>query len=119
MCADLRDALAELKGRAPARKSDDAERTQTLKMEAGGKEAPLAPAASQIVADTRLPLSRQFDSAAALERLDRPSRNNHKRLARAPRPVGLAKRIWRDRLPSRLFAAAVARPAWAPGAAFA
>jgi serine/threonine protein kinase len=107
MCADLRDALAELKARAPARAGDESERTQTLRMEAGAREAPLAPAASQIVADTRLPLSRQFDSTAALERLDKPSRNDRKRLARAPRPVGLLRRIWSDALPRRLFAAAL------------
>ena len=107
MCADLRDALAELKGRAPARRSDETERTQTLKLEAGAKEAPLAPSASQIVADTRLPLSRQFDSAAALERLEKPSRNDRKRLAQAPRPVGLLRRVWRDSLPRRLFVVVV------------
>jgi serine/threonine-protein kinase len=107
MCADLRDALAEIKGRAPARGADETERTQTLKLEAGAKEAPLAPAASQIVADTRLPLSRQFDSSSALERLEKPSRSDRKRLVHAPRPVGLLKRVWRDALPRRLFVAAV------------
>jgi eukaryotic-like serine/threonine-protein kinase len=119
MCADLRDALAELKGRAPARSSDETERTQTLKLEAGAKEAPLAPSASQIVADTRLPLSRQFDSAAALERLEKPSRHDRKRLAQAPRPVGLLRRIWRDRLPRRLFAVAVVAGCLGALAAFA
>jgi serine/threonine-protein kinase len=119
MCADLRDALAEMKGRAPARGADEAERTQTLKMEAGAKEAPLAPAASQIVADTRLPLSRQFDSVAALERLERPWRNDRKRLAHAPPPVGLLRRIWRDRLPRRLFAVAVVAGCLGALAAFA
>jgi serine/threonine-protein kinase len=119
MCADLRDALAEMKSRAKPRKRDESERTQTLKLEAGAREGPLAPAASQIVADTRLPLSRQFDSTAALERLDKPSRNDHKRLARAPRPVGLLKRIWGDRLPRRLFAAAVVAACLGALAAFA
>jgi serine/threonine-protein kinase len=107
MCADLRDALAEMKGRAPKRKGDESERTQTLKLEAGARDGPLAPAASQIVADTRLPLSRQFDSAAALERLERPARGDRRRIHQAPRPVGIARRIWSDRLPRRLFAAAV------------
>jgi serine/threonine-protein kinase len=119
MCADLRDALAELKGRAPARRRDESERTQTLTLEAAAKEMPLAPAASQIVADTRLPLSRQFDSSAALERLERPSRNDRKRLYGAPRPVGLARRIWRDRLPRRLFAAVVIAACLGALAAFA
>ncbi|HEX7248931.1 MAG TPA: hypothetical protein VF262_00955, partial [Burkholderiales bacterium] len=109
----------ELRSRAPARASDETERTQTLKMEAGAKEAPLAPAASQIVADTRLPLSRQFDSTAALERLEKPSRNDRKRLAHAPRPVGPLKRIWSDHLPRRLLAAAVVAGCLGAFAAFA
>jgi len=119
MCADLRDALAEMKSRAPARKGDASERTQTLKLEAGGREGPLAPSASQIVADTRLPLSRQFGSAAALERLERPSRTDRKRLLLAPRPVGLVRRIWSDRLPRRLFAVAVVAGCLGALAAFA
>lgn len=119
MCADLRDALAELKARAPGRSGDETERTQTLKLEADAKEGPLAPAASQIVADTRLPLSRQFDSSTALERLQKPSRGDRKRLALAPRPVGLLRRIWRDRLPRRLFAVAVVAGCLGALAAFA
>jgi serine/threonine-protein kinase len=119
MCADLRDALAELKGRASARGADETERTQTLKLEAGAKEGPLAPAASQIVADTRLPLSRQFDSSVALERLEKPSRGDRKRLALAPRPVGLLRRIWSDRLPRWLFAVAVVAGCLGGVAAFA
>jgi serine/threonine-protein kinase len=107
MCADLRDALAEMKGRAPARKGDESERTQTIRLEAGAKEGPLAPSASQIVADTRLPLSRLFDSAAALERLERPTRGDRKRILQPPRPVGLLRRVLRDRLPRRLVAAAL------------
>jgi serine/threonine-protein kinase len=119
MCADLRDALAEMRSRAKPSKRDESERTQTLRLEAGAREGPLAPAASQIVADTRLPLSRQFESAAALARLDRPAHKDFRRLARAPRPVGLPRRIWGDRLPRRLFAAAVVAGCLGALAAFA
>jgi serine/threonine-protein kinase len=105
MAADLRDALAEMRGRAPAPRSTDAEATHTLKFEPGSERLPLAPAASAIARDTRLPLSRVFDSDAALERLADTGKGD--RLARAPRPVGLFRRIWSDRLPRRLFAAAV------------
>ena len=105
MAADLRDALAEMRGRAPAPRSTDAEATHTLKLEPGSEKLPLAPAASAIARDTRLPLSRVFDSDAALERLADSGKRG--RLARAPRPVGLFRRIWSDRLPRRLFAAAV------------
>jgi hypothetical protein len=106
MAADLRDAVAEMRGRAPAPRSTDAEATHTLKLEPGSEKLPLAPAASAIARDTRLPLSRVFDSDAALERLADSGKRG--RLARAPRPVGLFRRIWSDRLPRRLFAAAVA-----------
>jgi len=105
MAADLRDALAEMRGRSPAPRSTDIEATHTLKLEAGAEKLPLAPAASAIARDTRLPLSRVFDSEAALERLASPAKRE--RLARAPRPVGLVRRLWRDRLPRRLFAAAL------------
>jgi len=105
MAADLRDALAEMRGRAPALRSTDGETTHTLKLEPGSEKLPLAPSASAIARDTRLPLSRVFDSDAALERLADSGKRG--RLARAPRPVGLFRRIWSDRLPRRLFAAAV------------
>ena len=105
MAADLRDALAEMRGRKPAPRNTDAEATHTLRLEPGAQKLPLAPAASAIARDTRLPLSRVFDSEAALERLASPAKRE--RLARAPRPVGLVRRLWRDRLPRRLFAAAL------------
>ncbi len=103
MAADLRDALAEMRGRAPARERD-AEATHTQKLELGAGNLPLAPAANAIARDTRLPLSRVFDSEAALERLALPG----KRELLAPRRVGLFRRILRDRWPRRLFAAAAA-----------
>jgi serine/threonine-protein kinase len=107
MAADLRDALAEMRGRAPAR-DRDAEATHTLKLEPGSERLPLAPPASAIARDTRLPLSRLFDSEAALERLAAPGKRDRKRLTAAPRRVGLLRRIWSDRQPRWLFAAAVA-----------
>jgi serine/threonine-protein kinase len=107
MAADLRDALAEMRARAPAPRSTDAEATHTLKLEPGSEKLPLAPPASAIARDTRLPLSRVFDSEVALERLATPSKRDRKHLAGAPRRVGLLRRIWSDRLPRRLFAAAV------------
>ena len=106
MAADLRDALAEMRGRAPAPRERDTEATHTLKIEPGAEKLLLAPPASAIARDTRLPLSRVFDSEDALESLASPAKRA--RLARAPRRVGLFRRIWSDRLPRRLFAAALA-----------
>jgi serine/threonine protein kinase len=103
MAADLRDALAEMRGRSPAPRPGDLEATHTLKLEAGSEKLPLAPAASAIARDTRLPLSRLFDSEAALARLAAGG----KKIAAGPRPVGFLKRIVRDRLVRRLFVAAV------------
>jgi len=105
MAADLRDALAEMRGRSPAPRGADAEMTHTLKLEAGAGTLPLAPAANAIARDTRLPLSRVFDSEAALERLGAPKHSA--RLARAPRRVGFFRRILRDRLVRRLCAVAL------------
>ena len=105
MAADLRDALAEMRGRQPAPRAADAEATHTLKIEPGAGKLPQAPAASAIARDTRLPLSRLFDSEAALERLASPKQRA--RLARAPRRVGLLRRILRDRLVRRLCAVAL------------
>jgi hypothetical protein len=92
-----------MRGRAPAPRSTDAEATHTLKLEPGSEKLPLAPAASAIARDTRLPLSRVFDSDAALERLAEPRKRD--RLARAPRAVGFLRRVTRDAGPRLLFAA--------------
>jgi serine/threonine-protein kinase len=105
MAADLRDALAEMRGRKPAPRSTDVEATHTLRMEPGAEKLPLAPPASAIARDTRLPLSRIFDSEAALERLAQPGKRGGRRLAAAPRRVSLLRKILRDRWPRRLFAA--------------
>jgi len=61
----------------------------------------LAPDANAIGAETRLPISRRFDSAAALRRLTEPGKRDLRLLTRAPRSVGLLRRILRDPVPRR------------------
>ena len=98
LAADLGTCLAELRGReAPA---DDGDATRTVRLDVDTAQS--APAARSIAVDTRLPLSRQFDSSAALRRVGEPSRADRQALSTAPRPVGLPKRLLRDRLPRRL-----------------
>ena len=105
MAADLRDVLAEMRGRAPARdRGEEAEKTQTLKMAAGAEKLPAAPAANAIARETRLPLSFVFDSEAALERVE--ARAKRERFTLPPRRVGMLRRLLQDRLPRRLAAAA-------------
>ncbi len=104
MAADLRDALAEMRGKSPAR-ADERETTETQRIIPGADKLPVAPPASAIARDTRLPVSRVFDSEVALERIAAPGEKD--RLTRAPRPVGVFRRILRDRLPRRLTLAAV------------
>jgi serine/threonine-protein kinase len=110
LAADLKTCLAELRGREAAADEDDkkAERdtTKTVKLEANGKAT--APAARAITLDTRLPVSRQFDSSAALQRIAKPSRRDLHKLGRAPRPVGLFRRLRSDQAPRRLFALTLA-----------
>ncbi|HEU4643930.1 MAG TPA: serine/threonine-protein kinase [Burkholderiales bacterium] len=103
MAADLRDVLAEMRARTAKREPEPGEKTHTLKLDAGAARLPLAPAASAIARDTRLPLSRVFASDAGLERLAAPG----KRDSLAPRRVGLIRRIVQDPLPRRLFAVAL------------
>jgi serine/threonine-protein kinase len=99
LAADLETCLAELRGReAPVDKEDA---TRTVRLETPDT-AQLAPAAKAIATDTRLPLSRQFDSSFALLRLAEPSRADRRQLSSAPRAVGLMRRVLRDRLPRRL-----------------
>jgi len=109
LAGDLATCLAELRGReAPAEqngKNAGKDATRTIKLEPIDK-AP--PAARAIGFDTRLPLSRQFDSAAALQRIAEPSRRDRSVLARAPRPVGIFRRLWNDRAPRRLLAVVLA-----------
>src|SRR5437588_698011 len=67
----------------------------------------LTPAPRAIVSDTRLPLSRQFDSSAALQRVAAKGGRDRERLARAPRPVGVLRRLASDGGPRLLFTLAV------------
>ena len=104
LAADLATCLAELRAReepaAENGKKKGKDTTRTVKLEVNDK----APAARAIGFDTRLPLSRQFDSAAALERLAEPSRRDRGILGRAPRAVGIFRRLWNDRAPRRFLA---------------
>src|SRR5512134_3642276 len=52
MAADLRDALAEMRGRAPAR-DPESDTTMTQRIGAGADKLPVAPPASAIAKDTR------------------------------------------------------------------
>jgi len=97
MAADLRTCLAELRGREAA--PDEAgEGSRTVKLDADGEPTLAAPATSAIAADTRLPVSRHFESSAALMRLAKSPR-----MGRAPRPVGIFRRVLNDGPVRRLF----------------
>lgn len=99
MAADLHTCLAELRGREAA--PDEAgEGSRTVKLDANGEPTLAAPATSAIATDTRLPVSRHFDSTAALRRLSKSPR-----MGRAPRPVGFFRRLLRDAPVRRLFVA--------------
>jgi eukaryotic-like serine/threonine-protein kinase len=108
--SDLRTCLVELRVRqsAPGAErnggKEKTSRTKTVKLDStGADKAPLAPAAVAIVSDTRLPLSPQFDSGGAVQRLERPSRRDYRVLSRAPRPVGVLRRFTSDAAPRMLF----------------
>ncbi len=111
LAADLRTCLAELGGRKAASAKDadeDEDVTKTVKLDATTKETPSAPAAGAIGSETRLPLSRQFDSGPAVRRLAAPTPRDRERLGRAPRSVGLFRRVASDAGPRFLFTVAVA-----------
>jgi serine/threonine-protein kinase len=114
LAADLRTCLAELRHleEVSGESGEASEGSKTLKLEALADKAPDAPAARAILVDTRLPLSRQFDSSDALRRLGKSPR-----LGRAPRPVGFFRRLLADHT-VRLFFLASALGALA-GAAIA
>jgi eukaryotic-like serine/threonine-protein kinase len=97
---DLRTCLAELRSRETSKK--DASGTRTQKMEATDR-TPLAPAARSIASDTGLPLSRQFDSFAAVQRLTTPGRRDRKQFVELPRPVSFLRRVRVDPGPRLLF----------------
>ncbi len=106
LAADLSTCLAELRARG-ASPAGEPTGTRTVKIERSAEPLSDAPAARAIATDTRLPLARQFDSSAALERLASLSGRDGRRLARAPRPVGLVRRIFSDGPVRRLFVALV------------
>jgi serine/threonine-protein kinase len=97
MAADLHTCLAELRARAGSA-DEPAEGSKTVKLGDSGEPTVGAPPASAIATDTRLPVSRHFDSSAALRRLGKAGSNG-----RAPRPVGIFRRILSDAPARRLF----------------
>ena len=99
MAADLHTCLAEMRAREGDEPGDG---TKTQKLNVDGEPTIVGPPAAAILTDTRLPVSRHFDSAAALKRLGRSARFGH-----APRPVGLVRRIIRDAPARRLFVVTV------------
>jgi serine/threonine-protein kinase len=111
LAADLATCLAELRGREVVTeqkgKKSAKDATRTIKLDLDDKAA-AAPAARSITFDTRLPVSRQFDSSAALQRLADPSPRDRHELARASRPVGLLRRLRSDAAPRLFFLAALA-----------
>ena len=119
MAADLRTCLAELGASERVAKDEDRDVTKTVKLEVETDKQRFAPAARAIGSDTRLPLSRQFDSAAALKRLAAPGRRDRGLVGRAPRPVGLVRRVSSDPGPRLFFAVALAAAAAGAAIAFA
>jgi serine/threonine-protein kinase len=119
MASDLRACLAEVRERhaQAVRQEHEKDATRTVKLEAGEPRAPASPAPA-IAADTELPVSARFDSAAALRRLSQPSRRDRARLGARPRRPGLLKRLLRDEAPRRLMATALAGALAAMGVAW-
>ena len=103
MAADLRTCLAELGGHERALPKEGGDATKTIQLEAKTAETRAAPAAGSINADTRLPLSSQFDSSAAIARIAAPTRRDRTLLSRSPRRVGLLRRLTNDPALRRLF----------------
>ncbi len=99
LAADLRTCLAELHNSVPTQTRRDATKTVKLAPKKGDSVQAKAPAAGTIASTTRLSLSRQFDSKAALKRLASASAA----LSRAPRRVGFVRRVCSDSGPRLLF----------------
>jgi eukaryotic-like serine/threonine-protein kinase len=96
MAADLHTCLAELRARDEA-PGEPGEASKTVKL--GDSEPTVgAPAAAAIVTDTRLPLSRHFDSSAAMRRISKSNRTGQ-----PAQPIGLLRRIVSDAPARRLF----------------
>ena len=106
LAADLSTCFTELRARGVS-PAGEPTGTRTVKIERSAEPLSDAPAARAIATDTRLPLARQFDSSAALERLASPSRSDRKRLSRVPKSVGLLRRLMSDGPVRRLFVALV------------
>ncbi|HEX7054441.1 MAG TPA: serine/threonine-protein kinase [Burkholderiales bacterium] len=107
LAADLATCAAELRSREDITPSGESSRT--VKLDADKGERIEAPAARAIAIDTRLPLSRLFDPGPALRLLKDGAHG------RAPRPVGLIRRLLRDAPVRRLaiiFVVAGAAGAW-------
>jgi len=98
LAADLATCLAELRAQS-AGTEPSASGSRTVRMEVTGDKAADAPAARAILIDTRLPLSRLLDPAAALRRIKDPSHD----ITHLPRPVGLLRRILRDAAVRQFF----------------
>jgi len=103
LAADLETCLAELRGQAAATEPSG-DKSRTMKMDAGSPRANDAPPARAIAIDTRLPVSRLFDSTAAVKRIKNASQDE---LTRLPRRVGLLRRVVRDAAVRRLFVVAL------------
>jgi serine/threonine-protein kinase len=102
LAADLRTCHAELQGRARTETKRDT--TKTVKLAKKGERPPATPpVAAAIAPTTRLTLSHQFDSKAALRRLASPGRWDRALLTRTPRPVGFLRRVCSDAGPRLLF----------------
>jgi len=111
LAADLRSALSELVDReaaASGEKQRERDTTKTMKMDADALRSALpAPTAAAIGSDTRLPVSLKFDCSDAIERLTDPTGSDRKRLTRAPRPIGIGRRLLRHRVLLAAMLAAV------------
>jgi len=101
LASDLRTCLGELQGRSPAEVKRDT--TKTVKLARKTDSRPPPPKAAAIAPSTRLSVSRQFDSRAALKRLTAPGLLDRAGLTRMPKRVGLVRRICRDAGPRLLF----------------
>jgi len=76
--------------------ADTASKTIALKPSSAGKPA-LRRMSADAETDSRLTLSRRFDSEQALARLQAPTPRDRKRLARSPRSPGMLRRLRHDR----------------------
>ena len=99
LAADLATCLAELRSIDEV-SGDREDRSRTVKLDAVQNKTPDAPAARAIAFDTRLPVSKLLDAGPALKRIREASPDG---LKRAPRRVGLLRRVYRDAAARRVF----------------